>query len=55
MERAAQGCGHSPKGWSARRVWTLLSDIGFEYWLVHVEPGAGLHDSCRCLPTEDIL
>ena len=28
MERAAQGCGHSPEGRSSRSVWTVLSDTG---------------------------
>ena len=41
MERAAQGCGHGPECQGSRSVWTLLSDIGFDFGWSCVEPGAG--------------
>ena len=28
MERAAQGCGHSPVCWSSGSIWTMRSDMG---------------------------
>lgn len=34
MEWAAQGSGHGPESQSSGSVWTLLSDIGFEFWVV---------------------
>lgn len=38
---------------SSRSIWTQLSDIGFGW--CRVEPRVGLSDSCRSLPTQDIL
>jgi len=40
---------------SAGSVWTPLSDTGFGFWVVHAEPGVGLHDPCGPLPTWDNL
>ena len=54
MERAAQGCGHGPKGQSSRRVWTPLSDVGFEFGCSCMEPQVGL-DPGEPLQTRDNL
>ena len=37
-DRLPRAVGMAPAGWSSRSVWTLLSDIGFGFW---VEPGVG--------------
>ena len=47
MERAAQGSGHGPKCWSSRNVWTVLSDIGFEFWVPLCGAGSWSQGSIR--------
>ena len=55
LEWAAQGSGHGTMFPSSRSVWTVLSDTGFGFWVVCVEPGVRLSDPCDSLPTQDIL
>jgi len=33
MEQAPQGSGHGPGLLSSRSVWTIFSDVGFEFWI----------------------
>lgn len=37
------------------RVWTKLSDIGFDFGRCCVKPGVGHHDPCGSLSTQVIL
>jgi len=50
---APEGSGHGPTCQSSRSVWTPLSDIGFEFWVVLCEARSWAW--CESLPAQDIL
>jgi len=37
----------APSCWSSKRIWTMLLDIGFEFWVVQE---VGFDDPCGSLP-----
>ena len=44
----------APSCQSSRSIWTVLSDIGFEFGQSYAEPEVGLKDPCESLPTQNI-
>ena len=43
----------APSCQSSRSVWTMLSDIPFEFWVVLC--GVGLDDPCGSLPSQEYI